>query len=243
MTTQAESGKIAELERKIDSLSHQLGILQDIHDIRSLQYKYGYYIDKCLYDETVDLFSETGEVIFMGGRFKGKAGARRLYCDRFRARFTGGRNGPIPGFLLDHPLMQAIIDVEPDRKTAYARLRVLMQAGVHESLHKKRQAEGENAQAVPRQWFEGGLYENTYVKEDGVWKIKILNYRPQWHAEYEKGWSYTKPNYVPFFDKTYPEDPIGPDELVPESMHLWPDMPVLPFHYPHPVTGRYWKER
>lgn len=241
MTSAAESQTIAQLEKKVESLSRQLGILQDIQEIRSLQNIYGYYLDKCLYDEVVDLFSETSEVIFMGGRFKGKAGARRLYCDRFRANFTGGKNGPIPGFLLDHPMFQDVIDVAPDRKTGYARLRVLMQAGVHESLNAQRAAEGKAAPGTPRQWFEGGLYENTYVKEDGVWKMKILNYRPQWHAEYEKGWSHTKPNYVPFFDKTYPEDPIGPDELVPESMHLWPDMPVLPFHYPHPVTGRYWK--
>ena len=35
----------------------------------------------------------------------------------------------------------------------------------------------------------GALYENEYVKEDGVWKIKVLRYRPQWHATFEKGMS------------------------------------------------------
>ena len=33
----------------------------------------------------------------------------------------------------------------------------------------------------------GALYENEYVKEDGKWKIKVLRYRPQWHATFEKG--------------------------------------------------------
>jgi hypothetical protein len=28
----------------------------------------------------------------------GKAGGHRLYCDRFRAAFTGGNNGPGTGF-------------------------------------------------------------------------------------------------------------------------------------------------
>ena len=43
----------------------------------------------------------------------------------------------------------------------------------------------------PRQWWEGGIYENTYMKEDGVWRIQILNYKPQWHADFENGWANT----------------------------------------------------
>ena len=46
---------------------------------------------------------EDCEVRFFGGSFKGKAGAKRLYIDRFQANFTHGNNGPIDGFLLDHP--------------------------------------------------------------------------------------------------------------------------------------------
>jgi hypothetical protein len=123
--------KLATLENLVKSLQHQVGVLEDIHAIRRLQHAYGYYIDKCLYDETVDLFAEGGEVWFMGGKFKGKAGIRRLYCDRFRTRFTGGKNGPVPGFLLDHPQLQDIIDVAPDRRTALGRARSFMQAGRH----------------------------------------------------------------------------------------------------------------
>ncbi|MCL6479904.1 MAG: nuclear transport factor 2 family protein, partial [Peptococcaceae bacterium] len=75
-----------------------------------MHHKYGYYIDKCLYDEAVDLFTDDCEVRFLGGIFKGKAGARRLYCDRFRERFTNGKNGPVYGFLLEHLQMQDIVD-------------------------------------------------------------------------------------------------------------------------------------
>jgi hypothetical protein len=32
-------------------------------------------------------------------------------------------------------------------------------------------------------------------------------------------------------------DPLGPDELIEQKM-LWPDTRVIPFHYPHPVTGK-----
>ena len=33
----------------------------------------------------------------------------------------------------------------------------------------------------------GALYENEYFKENGVWKLKTLKYRPQWHATFEDG--------------------------------------------------------
>ena len=129
--------------------------------IRKLQHLYGYFIDKCLYEETVDLFADNGVVRFFGGIWKGKEGVRRLYVGRFRKRFTDDYNGPVTGFLLEHPQMQDVVDVAPDRKTAKARFRCLMQAGRHA------------AHGGPRQWWEGGLYENEYVREDGVWKISF----------------------------------------------------------------------
>jgi hypothetical protein len=107
-----------------------------------------------------------------------------------------------------------------------------MQAGRHESTGQT------------RQWWEGGIYENEYVKEDGVWKIKVLDYRGLWHADFDTGWAHTPPNLYPFYSTTFPEDPLGPDALITENKPvLWPDTDVLPFHYPHPVTGEWWKKR
>jgi hypothetical protein len=234
---QTTDAPLAALERQVADLANQVGMLEDAHAIRRLHHAYGYYIDKCLYDETVDLFADDGEVRFMGGIFKGKAGVKRLYCDNFRANFTGGRNGPVPGFLLDHLQLQDVVDVAPDRRTARARFRCFMQAGRHDSA--VREGEGAN---VLRQWWEGGLYENEYIKGDGVWKIKVLNYRPVWHGRFEEGWAHTPPKFVPFYSETYPKDPLGPDELMSPVPVLWPDTDVLAFHYPHPVTGRWWKQ-
>ncbi len=225
--------QVKELQQQVNELSNEVGRLQDVNEVRHLQYKYGYYLDKCLYEEVVDLFAEDSEVRFMGGVYKGKEGVRRLYIGRFQTNFTGGKNGPVYGFLLDHPQLQAIVDVAPDRKTARARARSMMQAGRHESTTE--------AESVPRQWWEGGIYENQYVKENGVWKIKVLNYRPFWHADFETGWAHTRPEYVPMAETTYPEDPDGPDELIKPVPHLWPHTNVVPFHYPHPVTGEPWK--
>lgn len=224
MSTQDE---IAALKKRVDTLEHELGIQQDIHAIRRLQYIYGYFIDKSQYNEVVDLFADDGEVWFLGGIYKGEAGVRRLYVDRFRKRFTEDHNGPRYGWLLDHPQMQMIIDVAPDRKSAAVRGRSLMTAGLHET-----------AQGEQRQWFEGGIYENRYVRENGVWKIKRLGYFPFWHGRFADGWAKTPIDFIPMAKTLYPEDPIGPDELLDPQPRLWPATDIVPFRYAHPVTGQ-----
>lgn len=220
----SDANRIAELEQKLEALTRRVSITEDELAVRKLQHLYGYLIDKCLYRETVDLFTDDGQVRFHGGIYKGKAGVKRLYIDRFQTHFTHGNNGPINGFLLDHPQLQDIVDIQEDGVTALARFRSMMQAGRHKDYGEK------------RQWWEGGIYENTYKKVDGVWRIHILNYVPHWHADYETGWANTRPNYVPFPTETYPTDPAGPDELLPDAW-LWPEVRLMPFHKNHPVTG------
>jgi len=176
-------------------------------------------------------------VEFLGSRYRGKAGIRRLYAGRFQQSFVAGRNGPVHGFLLDHAMMQDIVDVEASGTRARARIRALMSAGTHQSIHGTH----------PRghaQWWEGGVYENEYIKEgedgedrEGVWKPFRYRYFPFWHADFETGWARTRENYVPWPARTFPDDPLGPDELIEQKM-LWPDTRVVPFHYPHPVTGK-----
>jgi len=224
----------ANLQEEIAQLKTRIGLLEDVQAIRTLQFKYGYYMDKCLYDDVVDLYADNGEVCFAGGLYRGRAGVRRLYIDRFRKTFADGRNGPIYGFILEHLQLQDIVDVAPDRKTAFGRFRAFMQAGSH--VTKK-------GPVVPpglQQWWEAGVYENTYVNDRGIWKIKRLDYNLTFHGTYEKGWAYwDRPDMAPA-TMTYPEDPLGPDELI-NSPQTWPHTSVVPFHYPHPVTGKPWK--
>ena len=223
--------KIAALESKLEAMEKRLQRREDELDVRKLQFLYGYLIDKCMYDQVVDLFDDDGEVRFFGGVWKGKEGVRRLYVDRFRKRFTYDTNGPIDGFLLDHPQLQDIVTIEDDGKTARMRARSTMQAGRHKDYT------GDAPHLQARQWWEGGLYENTYRKgEDGRWRILVLNYFPHWHADFDKGWANTDPEYVPFINTLYPEDPSGPDALI-DDHWLWPIHKLLPFHMKHPITG------
>ena len=189
---------IAALTARIEKLEHELALQQDIHQIRRLQYTYGYFIDKSQYNEVVDLFAEDGDVWFLGGIYRGKAGVRRLYIERFQTQFTQGHNGPRYGWLLDHPQLQMVIDVAPDRRTARARGRSMMQAGLHQS-----------AQGQQRAWWEGGIYENEYVRETDVWKIKALRYFPFWHGSFAEGWAEDADRFHPDGEDLLPAGPAG----------------------------------
>ena len=216
---------VAELRKELAETRQELGILQDIQAVRTLQFKYGYYMDKCLFPAIVDLFADDAVLYFMGGVFKGKEGARRLYGG------ATGMNGPVDGLLFEHIIAQDIVDVTPDRKTAYGRFRTFMQGGVHETNTNP-------PPTIPSQFWEAGVYENEYVREDGVWKFKVFNYRVVWQADYDKGWAHSAvaPLMVSTHDQTYPTNPRGPDE-VRDPGPRWPRQGILPFHYPHPVTG------
>ncbi|HEY1284263.1 MAG TPA: nuclear transport factor 2 family protein [Steroidobacteraceae bacterium] len=226
----AASGTV---QQQLEALARKVRNLEDIHAVRTLHFKYGYYIDMCLYDEACDLFADDGEVHFLNGVYKGKAGVRRLYCEWFRNLFTKGKNGPVRGFLLDHLQLQDIVDVAPDGKSARGRFRALMLAGQHPSKEHR-------VPNFPDQCWEGGIYENEYVNANGVWKIKRQIYNMLWQADYEPGWAKSGVHLPPILE-TFPKNPIGPDELLPSVPNTWPDTRVIPFHYAHPVTGRKWK--
>ena len=229
----ADTDRLQALEAQVERLSRQLARHDDIHAVRTLQFKYGYYLDACLYEQVVDLFADEAELKFLNGIYKGKASVRRLYCDWLRALWTGGREGIPRGLMYDHLLLQDIVEIAPDGLTAKGRFRCLMQGGWHQSM--------ENHPGVPSQLWEAGVYENTYIKQDGVWKFWRFDYNMLWQAEYEKGWSNATVHLHPL-SKTYPEDPRGPDELTAETPQGWPETRIVPFHYPNPVTGKNWKE-
>src|SRR5690606_21368073 len=84
-----------------------------------------------------------------------------------------GPQGVTDGVLNDHVQLQPVVTVAPDGLTAKARSRELGMTGVYES-------HGE--------WSEG-IYENTFVKEDGVWKFKSLRFFPTFITDYDLGWA------------------------------------------------------
>lgn len=108
-----------------------------------------------------------------------------------------------------------VITVAGDRGTAKARSRALVQGNSPPGSGKMLMAEG--------------VYENDYVCEDGVWKVKRLWWVPTYYFEVA-GFDGA------VFDSGPPSTGFPPDALsFPRDEALGRRFP--PFHYDHPLTG------
>ena len=143
--------------------------LQDVAAIKRLQAIYGYYLDRGMWNEIVDLFADDGSIEFGNeGVYVGKEHVRAYF-----SRLFGGRTGLGPGQLNTQLFVMPAITVAPDGKTAQGRW---------EDLAIK----GEYGKAA---FWGGGTYENDYVKDKSVWKFKALHRYTTFIAPYDKGWA------------------------------------------------------
>jgi hypothetical protein len=209
-----EAARLEALRTRVADLERRKERVEDVNAIERLQGAYGYYIDRGLWDEAANLFAEDGTIeIALDGVYVGRERVRQyLYA------LGGGRHGPPDGRLNEHLQVMPVITVAPDGRTAKARWRAIVLAG---------ELGGDAF------WGEGP-YENEYVKENGVWKIKTLHWYQALYVPYEGGWQ-TK------------ADPTGgkhvsavlpPDRPPTVEYKTWPDTYVPPFSFANPV-GKY----
>ena len=202
--------KLATLEQRLSQLEGQIALLEDSKAIKRLQRAYGYYVDKGLSHEVAGLFAEQATVEIGGyGVYAGKDHVasfyRRLLGDRLQN-----------GHLNNHLIMQGVVHVAPDGRTAKGRWRALIQQGEY----------GKSAV-----WSEGP-YENEYVKDNGVWKFSKVHWYMTFAAPYDPGWHKApQPMPGPYAD-------LPPDRPPSVDYQAYPAAYLPPYHYPNPVTGR-----
>ena len=208
---ESEAGTIPAEERaEFVRLSGKIQRLEDESAIENLQRIYGFYVDKQLWKEAADLFDDDGTLEIGGqGVFVGKKRVREYLVRLSPEGLTRGK-------LFNHIQLQPIIDVTPDGKTAKGRWRFLDELGEY----KKSATWG------------GGIYENEYVKEGTIWKIKTLHAFSRFRTPYEDGWG---KNALP---STGPEKSFPPDRPPTVSYEMYPSTFVAPVHYKNPVTRR-----
>jgi hypothetical protein len=204
------------LKNDIDYLSKQVTSLENEKQIRELHKTYEDLLDRGMYSEVLNLFTDDAEVVFNGGVYKGKGGLKRLFCSHFNSGMTGKRTDQAPGFQLNPEQQQDVVEVSPDHKSARASYTYSIQVGTliksDFPLVKMARLHGEGIM----KWWEGGLYEVAYVKNarNGNWKIRRFEYRVLSKADYRPGRTYAKPISVPSFSEVYPKEPTGPDKLI-----------------------------
>jgi hypothetical protein len=147
--------------------------------------------------------------------------ARGQFCgqDRIRA-YLHALPALHEGTVFNHMQLQPLITLDGDR--AKGRWRAIMEVGF-----------------VGRESLCGeGTYENEYVRDDGVWKIDKLHFFVTYYVAWDKGWS---DGGVPMGT---PISGMEPDTLKTVDYESFPSVYIPPYHYPNPVTGKFWnKER
>jgi hypothetical protein len=206
----ASSSSLGGLQIRAGGLLRRAGLLNDESEIANLQHAYGYYLDRKMWDQLAGLFARRATMEWgQMGVYAGKNSIRRA-LNQF------GAHGLREGEVHDHVQLQLIVHVAADRRSAKARGDELVMTGVN----------GESAR------LEQGLFENEYVKQDGVWKIQSVHYEPRWITDYAKGWG-KDAEPAPGRSKEYP-----PDRPPTTTYETYPKFHILPFHFVHPVTGR-----
>ena len=207
--TMTEAGLLAE---RLQPLAGKLARLLDESAIEKVQRAYGYYVDKAMWSDVADLFSEHGTL---------EIGGRGVFLGKKRVlEYLGvglGAVGPQAGQIINHQQFQGIVTVAPDGKSAKGRWTAFVMGG---------------SPYAAVQWGDV-TYENDYVNEDGVWKLARLHAPFTMYSLYAEGWhKSTVPN-------TRPESFPPPPDLPPTVVYLtFPNFYLAPFHYPNPVTGK-----
>jgi triacylglycerol lipase len=198
-------------EALVAKAEQQVARAKDFHEIDNLTSAYGYYLDKNLWNDLANLFAVNGSIeLAQRGMYIGRERVRAFLFNVF------GKEGPVEGRLGNHIQYQPVIHVAADGQSAKVRSRMMQQLNF-----------GQRAS------MGASLYENEFVKEDGVWKFSIDHTFNTWTAGYDGGWARNPGRNVPGPSKTFPPD--TPTTFV---FQMFPTVYEIPFHYPHPVTGR-----
>ncbi len=141
---------------------------QSLRDVKRLQHAYAHYAEAGDWRAMAALFSENGRYVAPGVEI---SGADTLYA-RFRDEMGGGDDELSPDRLNVRLILSPVVTLSEDGQSAKGRWHEVAMTGRY----------GETAH------WAGGIYENDYVLEDGVWKISTVHYYPQYAGPYDTGW-------------------------------------------------------
>jgi hypothetical protein len=190
------------------TLSAQAQAATDWTSIANLQASYGFYVDKSRWDDASALFTDNASLEIAGrGLFVGKTKI---------SDYLHGLGAMEYGRLYNHLQLQPVIHVAADGLSAKARWRSFMQVG-----HLGKEA----------RWGDA-IYENEYMKDNGVWKIHKLHSFITFYVEYDQGWAKSGVELPKPFENS------KPDGEATVKYGAFPQVFLPPYHYRNPVTGQ-----
>ncbi len=213
--------KIKVLTQTVEKLEARMTAAEDIEAIKKLQRSYGYYLEHWQEEQLLGLWSHSPNTtveLNETGQFKGWEGVQKCFHfeDHYTA-FNGEKTAP-PQYL--HILMPGcgIVHLDPGGQTAKGRwygffLGALPRRGELRAL------------------IGCGIWENEYIKENGVWKLLKVFWNDIISSPLDEGW--VKTPYLsnpPMANRP----PPGPNT----HFATYPSGYIFPYHYKNPVTGK-----
>jgi hypothetical protein len=218
-----------DIRERLARLAYDVQAGEDISAIKRLQRSYGYYLDKGLWTDLAEYFTDDAVANYPAGVFIGKASIREhLY--RNVGNVPVGQVGLGENRLYNHMNIQPVVHLDPGGQTAKGRWRAYAYFG---SL-------GGSAT-----WAEG-VYEMQYRREGKVWTISKLDYYSGFSASYATGWVAPQTPVVTVADAQAALRTVAPrprrqlahpaDRERDMACEGFPKACIAPFHYANPGT-------
>ncbi|MEO6079152.1 MAG: nuclear transport factor 2 family protein [Steroidobacteraceae bacterium] len=209
------TARLARAANRIASIDAEANRIDDYNQLRNLQSIYGYYQDEALWDQVADLFADDATLeIGSNGIYIGRASIRRYFLG-----LTGGKQGLARGQLSIQSQLSPVITLAKDGRSAEARWRVLIQDATF----------GQSAN------WGSGVYENRYIKQDGVWKIHRLHLYLRFFAPYAGGWTHA----TAALNNRFGNSTAKADQPPGARYETWPVRQLAPMHYSKLSYGAY----
>jgi hypothetical protein len=206
----APTGPAPQASATLEQLEERIAVMNDESLVRNLQAAYGYYVNRRMWDDVTDLFANNGVYEFGGnGIYTGADGVRKAH-ERM------GPAGLTHGVLNDRLQFDTVVQLEPGRNEAHVR-------GIEMGML----GEADKGEA----YWEVSVFDNRFVKEDGLWKVREMRVFPLFRADYYQGWGKSR-----IVEKLTGE--LAPDQPLPAEDIGEQDRLIPAFVSTHPVTGK-----
>jgi len=152
-----------------EKLVYQLAQAESLRAVKRLEVSQAQFIQYGLWDDVEALYAQDAEGIFGDVRVTGPRAIRAQWA----ALLGNLPEGPGKGALSVELVMTPVVTMASDGVHAKGRWHVVTMSG---SLGGKAE-------------WRGGIMENEYRQEGGVWRISKVHYYPQFEGPYESGWT------------------------------------------------------
>jgi len=192
------------------ALEQRIAVMNDVDKVRNLQNAYGYYIDRKMWDDVTDLFTADGALSIANvGVYDGPKSIRR-------ALEQSGPAGLKHGQLNELMQLDMAVAIEPGGMEARAR-----------GLEFGMLGEADKGTA----FYTLAIFENRYVKQDDIWRIREMRIFPLMKTDYAQGWAKSQVVDPPPAKEQAPDRPVLASDVMSAG-----GIPV--FFIPNPASGK-----